>query len=170
MGILLAGMIVMTFTVLALGVFLFGYALWCTGLPRRTLIAHIVRHSLVVVGVWIVALGFVWLVTGCGYNPITALQSATRNQAVLAAGVDLPGILHTLPWNLWDLAMGTGWILFPLAILGLLRSWKQRGAHDLLTRTMILCLAMPIVLGLTGLFPVETSGCGTFSFRCFFFR
>ncbi len=155
MGAMVAGMLVVTFTVTTLALFLVAYAIFCTGLSTQSAIRRAAIHAAVAFGVLVVALAILWLLTG--YNVPAVFQTAYTNQHRIISAAHSPSIIHTAPFNLIDFALGTGWVSYPLALFGVRRAWVELGRNHRLTRTMLCAVAMPIVLAILGLYPTETS-------------
>lgn len=154
-GAIVAGMLVVTFTVTTLALFLIAYAIFCTGLPTQATIRRAAIHATTALGVLIVALAILWLLTG--YNVPAVFQTAYANQHRIISGAHSPSVIHTAPFNLIDFGLGTGWVSYPLALFGVRRAWVEFGREHRLTRTMLCAVAMPVVLAILGLYPTETS-------------
>jgi hypothetical protein len=154
-GLTLALMLVTTYTVLIIGAFLLAYTLLCTGLPTRDLFFRAVKHAAIAVGICAAALGMFWLVTG--YNTIDAFRSAWTNQQRLVLSEGSRRWPRTVPFDLWDFALGSAWVLIPLAVFGLHRAWRERGWNDLVVRGMACALGLPLLTALTALLPLETA-------------
>jgi hypothetical protein len=154
-GLTLALMLLTTYTVLIIGAFLLAYTLLCSSLPMRVLWRRVVKHAALAIGICAFALGIFWLVTG--YNTIDAFRSAWTNQQRLVLSEGSRRWPRTVPFDLWDFALGSAWVLIPLAVFGLHRGWRERGWNDRLVRLMACALGLPLLTALTALLPLETA-------------
>ena len=155
LGLALATMLLVTYTLLVLGAFMVGYALLCTGLPARRAFGRVAKHAVIAIACCATALAFFWLVTG--YNAVEAFHAAWINQHRLVSTDGARTWPRTIPFDLWDFALGSGWVIAPLAGFGLHRAWRTVGWSDRFVRILALCVAMPLLTALTGLLPLETA-------------
>ena len=81
---------------------------------------------------------------------LTALENQARHSATL--GRPWPA---TIPFDLLDFALGTGWLSFLLIGFGLAR-WRKR-AMEKLDWVVLLCLGQIVLVAVAGLIPTETA-------------
>jgi len=139
-----------TFNLVVLGVFVVGYAL----MTRRLKLAA--RQAAIAAVVVVIAYGLFWLWTG--YNPIRTLLTgvALHNQDMPATHRVWP---ETVPFDLTDFALGTGWISIVLVVFYFLnvrdrRHWPM----------VLLCLLQPVAVALAGVLQAETARVWIFMF------
>jgi hypothetical protein len=154
-GVTLALMLLVTYTVLIAGAFLLAYTVCCTGLSVRAAIDRAMKHAGIALGTCALLLGIFWLLTG--YNMVEAFRSAWVNQQRLVLTEGSRRWPRTIPFDLWDFALGTAWVLIPLAGFGLCRAWREPSWNDRLVRVMTCALALPLLTALTALLPLETA-------------
>lgn len=155
LGLTAGAMLIVSYTLLIVGAFMVGYALVCTSLPPRRAIARGARHAAIAIVICAAALCLFWMLTG--YNAPEAFHAALINQQRLVSADGGRTWPRTIPFDLWDFALGSGWVIIPLAGFGLQRAWRARGWKDPLVRILAMSLAMPLLTALTGLLPLETS-------------
>jgi hypothetical protein len=153
LGVVLSLMMLMTYTVLIIGGFLVAYVFLCMGPTRK--IERVAKHGAVAIGCCVLALGVFWLVTG--YSVPGAFQAALVNQHQLVMSDATRAWPRAVPFDLWDFALGSAWISFPLAGFGLYRAWRAHGWQDRFVRIMTIGLAVPLLTAATGLLPLETA-------------
>lgn len=104
-------------------------------------------------GVVVGAYALLWVFTG--YDPIATFQAAVVNQAAKAAALGRPWPV-TIPFDLLDFALGTGWLSFALAGFWIARRWGLRPWADL-DWWVAACLLQVLFVAVAGLIPVETA-------------
>ncbi len=145
----------LTYNLVVLGVFLLGYAalarMECPRIPGQ----RIWRQVAVAGVIFLAAYAALWVRTG--YHPVDSLRSALANQAgVLRPSLGRP-YPKTIPFDLWDFAMGSGWIGVWLAGFRLVstRGLPLRGRND---RTLTgLVLLQGLAVAVSGVLAVETA-------------
>jgi hypothetical protein len=144
-GLVFALICFQTFNLLMMGVFLAGYAglfAWNDS-KRWTLVARQVGFFLLGFAAFYAVL-WIW----CGYDPVQTLITGISNHSQ-----DMPGTHRTwprtVPFDLTDFALGTGWVCALLAIFYF--------ASGRSTRIVWLCVAQPIAVALVGLLQGETA-------------
>ncbi|HTW94455.1 MAG TPA: hypothetical protein VMD30_06670 [Tepidisphaeraceae bacterium] len=139
-----------TFNLLALGIFVIGYAI----LLRRPKLA--LRQASISAATVIAAYAILWLITG--YNPIRTLMTG-----IALHKLDMPATNRywpqTIPFDLTDFALGTGWIsIFLLAFFFLAprdrRHWP----------IVLLCLLQIVAVAVAGVLQGETARVWIFLF------
>lgn len=153
-GAVLAGVAFTSYGLLVLGAFALGYTvLFCARDPNRPARVFVaVRHAAIGLGTMACAYAVLHALTG--FDPFTTLVTAMENQARHAATLGRPWPV-TVPFDLLDFALGTGWLSFLLIGLGLAR---MRGrAPRQLDWVVLLCLGQVLLVALAGLIPTETS-------------
>ncbi|MGH9766843.1 MAG: hypothetical protein ACREAB_05345, partial [Blastocatellia bacterium] len=142
-----------SYTMLVLGLFLGGYTVLMGVSKRWRNIGHITQC--VVISLLVVALFYslLWYLTG--FNSASALMTAIDNQSKI-----LPDLARSYPrtifWDLFDFALGTGWISFLLAGLAVYRC----ACPVLLKRELqiiLLALSQILAVAVTGLLQTETA-------------
>lgn len=101
------------------------------------------------------ALLYIALYLGTGYDPWATFRAALENQALHSATLGRPWPATVL-FDLTDFAMGTGWMSFLLVAFWLARRWNERPVlySDWMVR---LALGQVLVIAVAGLIPVETA-------------
>jgi hypothetical protein len=115
LGLTLVATSFITFNVLVIGLFMLGLVPIARGLPLQRRIARASKHALVAVVSMFAALVLLFLLVG--YDPIATFRSAWANQHELLRlhAEDRPYPL-TIPFDLTDFALGSGWISVVLVI------------------------------------------------------
>jgi hypothetical protein len=150
-GALTAAILLVSFNVLVFGLFLAGYALLASG---RTM-SMIAKHAAVALSVCVVLCAVLWFATG--YNPIATFTSAWRNQHALLAEHANERPYPDTAWNdLFDFALGSGWISFLLAGYTI-AACVRAGWSDGRTRVMLLCASVPVFVAISALLASETA-------------
>ncbi|HTL30175.1 MAG TPA: hypothetical protein VL282_13175, partial [Tepidisphaeraceae bacterium] len=155
-GAVLAATLIVTFNVLVIGAFLAAFAIIGTELPPRRALARAAKHAAIAIGTCFILLTILWAMTG--YNALAVFQTAWQLQhRLLALNPGTRPYPWTVIFDLWDFALGCGWILFVLAIFGLVRSARGDGWSNSTTKVLFACAAMPLLVALTHLLPGETA-------------
>ena len=161
-GVLLAGVAFTSYGMLVLGAFALGYtALFCLGdaaRPARLSVAA--RHATIALAT--VACLYAVLYALTGFDPFATFAAAVENQANHSATLGRPWPA-TIPFDLLDFALGTGWLSYLLVGFGLWR-WRARSsssssgwALQKLDWVVVLCLGQIVLVAVGGLIPVETA-------------
>jgi hypothetical protein len=153
-GVVLSLATFMSYTLLTLGIFLGGYTLAAAargwGGCDFARAARRVFVSLLVVALFYAALRLL-----AGFDPIRTFTTALSNQSVALSVLKRP-YPRSVPWDLYDFALGTGWLGFLLASFRVGRQLGgERGGREL----CLSLLAVGQILGLaaSGLMQTETS-------------
>jgi hypothetical protein len=145
MGVVLAVVCLVTFSVLVVGFFCALYPL----VVRRTSVAKLCRRAALVFATAALTLAALWLVSG--YNAVATFQSAWANQhALLARYADQRPYPRTILFDLTDFGLGTGWISVPLAIFCCLGAKQHRAIA-------LLAVAQLVLVAVLGLLQAETA-------------
>jgi hypothetical protein len=104
----------------------------------------------------------IWLWSG--YNPLRTLLTGIRLH-----NLDMPATHRvwptTVPFDLTDFALGTGWVGAMLAIYWVFgAARKAQGANSTSFWIVMLCFAQLVAVALTGVLPGETARCWIFLF------
>lgn len=147
LGLMLALMLLITFSTLVLGVFMVGMIVITKTRPSVAL-----RQSGIAMVVMLIGLLLLWLILG--YNPVATFLSAWRHQHELlhtyAAQRPYP---MTIWFDLTDFALGSGWISVVIAAC-----WLMRGRHETPAKSMaILAVLQLLIVAGTGLLQSETA-------------
>jgi hypothetical protein len=153
-GAVLALATFFTYVLLVLGIFLLGYALWgLKGVPGWTWKA-LIRQSSVALAVLAGIYLTLWLVTG--FDVIATFREALRLQASIMNWITTGRRAwpRTIGFDLWDFALGAGWIPVLIAGYGLV-GYRQRGRTE--RAAMGLAVLQIVGVALTGLVASETA-------------
>jgi Dolichyl-phosphate-mannose-protein mannosyltransferase len=145
----------LTYNLVVLGVFLLGYAALARMEFPQVPVRRIGRQTAAAGLVFLAAYAVLWLRTG--YHPVDAFHSALANQTrVLLPSLDRP-YPKTVPFDLWDFALGCGWIGVVLAGVRLFstRGLPLRGRND---RTLTgLVVLQVLAVAVSGVLSAETA-------------
>jgi hypothetical protein len=149
-GFVAAAILVVSFNILVIGIFLFGYALIASERSPQT----IGKCATISLTSCICIVALFWLITG--YNPIATFISAWADQHKLLAQYKDQRPYPDTVWNdLFTFALGSGWISYLLAaycIVGCIRNgWNSRQ-----TRIVMLVIAQLVFLAGSALLASET--------------
>jgi hypothetical protein len=144
-GLALAGTLFVTYNLLVLGIFLGLLTL----LPFRRGTAQRVGLALATL-----AGAYLALYLATGYDPIASFQAALANQSRLAEIWQRP-YPRTIPWDLYDFLLGTGWIGGLLAAFYLVS--KARREEPERWRLALFAVLQIAGVALTGLLRTETA-------------
>jgi hypothetical protein len=137
-----------------LGIFLIGYAITLS--PCHP-VARSFRQSLLIVAVLFATYALLWLWSG--YNPIQTLLTGIKLHQR-----DMPATHRswplTVPFDLTDFALGTGWVCVLPAVYYLLGSARRDGRVSL----TLLCFAQLVAVAVSGLLAGETARVWIFMF------
>jgi len=153
-GIVLSLALIWSYSFLVLGVFLGGYTILIAAQrDHDDAIRRIAVYAAVGLSTVVVIYGLLWSLTG--FDPIatfrTALHDQSRNLRELARPYP-----RTIVWDLFDFALGTGWISVLLAVFAIDRS-RSRGLSGRERWLIALALAQIVAVALTGLLQTETA-------------
>lgn len=160
-GLLLAGTLFTSFHVLPIGVVLAGLAVFLVEGTWMHRLKQIGRLSLT--GLIACVFGLALLRFFAGYDVMSVFKAALENQhAIMAmhgeAGRPYPA---TIGWDLYDLALGTGFVPVLLAILFLFRRDPH---HHTLRKINAVGLTLLLFIAATALLPGETARVWNFLF------
>jgi len=154
-GLLASLTFLLTYNLVVLGVFLLGYAALARMEFPQLPVRRIGKQAAVAGLVFLAAYAVLWLRTG--YHPVDTFHSALANQTrVLLPSLGRP-YPKTIPFDLWDFALGCGWIGIVLAGARLFstRDLPLRGRND---RTLTGLVVLQIVaVAVSGLLAAETA-------------
>lgn len=153
-GVALAAASFTSYSLLVLGAFAFGYALlFCALDPRRPDRVSVVARQ-AAIGLATAAFLYAALHALTGFDPFATFATAVDNQMRHSATLGRPWPA-TIPFDLLDFALGTGWLSFLLTGFGLSRLWGR--SWQKLDWIVLLCLGQILVVAVGGLIPVETA-------------
>jgi hypothetical protein len=143
----------------ALAIFLMGYGLLKYLTDSRCGLSRILAHFAISVAVFAASYLLLWAVTG--FNPIATFRACVDQEHLIA--VILVNVYHyhhhglpgTILTDLYDFALGSGWISFVLAAFYFKPAAKGKSAAEI--RIAPLCVAQFVVVALIGLLPTETA-------------
>jgi hypothetical protein len=145
-----------TFNLLVLGLFLAGYAAahFCLT-PTPTTALRLIRLSTCAIGTFIALYTILFLTTG--YNPLATLHAGLINQHELERTFLKRPYPITIPFDILDFLLGTGWIAtvaigFYLHRQISSRHWRSPG---FIITTLV--IGQILILAATGLLTVETA-------------
>jgi hypothetical protein len=154
LGVVLGATLFITFNILVIGAFMVA-VIFVVPPAGRTIGGRLgvaAKHAGTAAGVTLAVLGLFWL--AIGYDVIATFQSAWRNQHMqLARYADSRPYPMTVPFDLTDFALGSGWISAALVMCYFLTPWRDR-RHDRFVWTV---LALFALVAVTGLLPGETA-------------
>jgi hypothetical protein len=153
-GAALAAACFVTFNLLVLGVFLGGYAVVRGWEGKRAGWIRVARMAAVGVATFCGIYAVAWAATG--YNPAAVLRSAMANQRQLEAVMDRP-YPWTVPFDLLDFALGSGWVGIVLAGGYLWGQVRRREGDGRGLRLTLLVGAQLVAVAVSGMLAVETA-------------
>ena len=112
------------------------------------------RLSLVGIAVGTCALAYVVLWLATHFDPISAFRTAISLQTALLAGLHRP-YPGTIPFDLLDFALGSGWV--PVVLAAFWLAARARNEPATTRATALAFLATPFLVALTGLLQSETA-------------
>ena len=144
LGAVVAFTCFVTFNVLVIGLFMLGLAA-VVARPRV-----VMKHGLIALGSALVFLAILW--PAIGYDPIATFRSAWHNQhALLAAHADQRPYPATILFDLYDFALGSGFISV------LLVGYYFDGRRDARRAIVWLAVAQLVAVAGLGLLQMETA-------------
>jgi len=147
-GVALSVSLFFSFSLLVVGAVVVGASIFRP--HKRTLAAASIALAVVVV-----IYGLLWL--GTGYDPIATFRSALTNQRALEASFRIPRPYpQTIPSDIQDFMLGSGWISLAVVIMwGLSERRSNEGSMG--RRDILVGLAAIGIVAATGLLACETS-------------
>lgn len=140
MGAALCAVLFVTFNVLVIGAFLL--------LLSIPISKNLVRQAAVTIGTCAMGCLLMWMLTG--YDPIATFVSAWKNQhALLARYAHERPYPATILFDLYDFALGAGWIGLGLAVCALVNPAARR--------LVLMCFGQFILVAILGLLQSETA-------------
>lgn len=154
-GLILSLICLISYSLLVLGIFLLLYSLRQLVLDPRTYMTRLVVHTGIGVGTFLITQLMFGLITG--FDPVATFRTALDNQAQLETLFKRPYPL-TIPFDLADFALGSGWISFLLAGYYVARARNSDATkphHDLWTT--VFGFTQFVGVAISGLLAVETA-------------
>jgi hypothetical protein len=111
---------------------------------------HVARQAAIVIAAIVLFYGVLYLVTG--YDPVATLREAWRHQNINLKDLKRPWP-DTIPSDLTNFMIGFGWL--PLLVLISFASAFQ--SHRRHIPLVLMCLAQPVLVAVTGLLQSETT-------------
>jgi hypothetical protein len=143
-----------SYSLLVLGIFLLLYSLLWLGEDPRADAPKLFGYTVAALAVFIAGYGVFWILTG--FNAVATFRAAIANQTKLALIFDRP-YPETIPFDLADFALGTGWISFLIVAFFIARQLTAtRMANGALAFTVI-SLVQFVTVAATGLLAAETA-------------
>ncbi len=151
-GAALAATCVITFNALVIGIFMIGLVFFARrDRPMAQRVAAAARHSFVVLVAATLFLGVLWL--SIGYDPIATFRSAWNNQHdLLRRHADQRPYPATILFDLYDFALGSGWMSFAIVAFFFITS-RDRTHRPLAWLAVIQLVAVAAL----GLLQIETA-------------
>lgn len=152
-GLVLSVAIFWSYTMLTLGLFLGGYSVLAIVNQRGKNLGFVARCVAVSLGVVILCYGGLWLATG--FDPLRTFTTAVEIQSKILLELGRP-YPQTIFWDLYDFALGTGWISYPLAGFALLQRLRpMEWTREL--QLSLLAVGQIVAVALTGLLQAEVA-------------
>jgi hypothetical protein len=129
-------------------------------------LARIFRHFLTSLGTFVACYLIFWVFTG--FNALATFQACNRQVNILwnylEAAQHMPhhALPGTIPADLYDFALGSGWISYLLILLYLTSNAGQRSTPQ--SRIAWLCVIQFVMVALTGMLQTEASRVWLFMF------
>jgi hypothetical protein len=117
------------------------------------------KHFVISLGTSAVCYLILWLITG--FDPIATLRECARQVNVIwdtlytVYGLPRHHLPETIPADLYDFALGSGWISYVLVICYFMSACKNKGTVEFWIA--LLCVAQFVVIALIGLLQTEAS-------------
>ncbi|HVT89750.1 MAG TPA: hypothetical protein VHD56_12920 [Tepidisphaeraceae bacterium] len=159
LGATLGLILVITYNILVIGVFMMAVALVTGDWSRSRRMERIAKHATIAAGTTISML--VILRFALGFHPIQTFTAAWTIQRRLLA--EHPGERpwpQTIPFDLTDFALGSAWVSYLLAIYYFAGPKRQTVPNDQPPSqwmVAILAILQLVIVALTGLLPLETA-------------
>jgi hypothetical protein len=158
LGAALAVTCIITFNVLVIGMFMAAYPLVVLlDRPMRQRALLMIRHGAIAAVVWLALLGLARL--AIGYDALGTFQSAWKNQHELLERYAHTRLYpQTIPFDLSDFALGSGWVSALLVIFYFAGRARQPDEEPRWrVRLGILCIAQLVAVAVSGLLQLETA-------------
>lgn len=153
-GVFLAVATFMAYNLLVLGALLALYSLaWLLRAQGRHAV-RLVVHVIAALAVVLMAYSALWLTTR--YDPVATFRAALANQARLLEVVQRP-YPATILFDLWDFALGVGWLPVGLAAATLASRMRRGWTSDRTTWAVVLVALQLAIVAVTALLPGETA-------------
>ncbi|HSV13996.1 MAG TPA: hypothetical protein VLI90_07025, partial [Tepidisphaeraceae bacterium] len=146
-GLVLAACCFCAFNVLVLGAFFGGLTL--LQIRRGARWGWAINCAVAGVVAFVLFWFALWLTTG--FDIIATFKQALHQQALFEQVARRP-YPQSIPWDVYDFLLGSGWISAVLIAIGW-RAWKRQGY----TALVLLCLAQPLLVALLKLLQTETA-------------
>jgi len=150
-GVALSAAIFWSYSLLLLGIFLAAYTIVGLTVDRATGPGWVLTCAAVAVLVVFAVYGTVWL--AFGFDAVGTFRAAVANQARLLPPLHRP-YPQTIFWDLFDFALGTGWVSALLVGFWLHRSARRAGRDRLIA---LLALGQIASVAIVGLLQTETA-------------
>jgi hypothetical protein len=127
---------------------------------------RILRHFVISVGSFAAFFVVLWMATG--FNPVTTLAACAHQVNVIwhilntVYGMPQHHLPGTIPADLYDFALGSGWISYALVCFYLVTPAKDASRQNY--RITVLCVAQFVIIALIGLLQTEASRVWLFLF------
>ncbi len=153
LGVTLALTGAVSFNVLVIGLFMAAYPLFVLEGPLKQRMLRTAPLGAIAVATAAVLLLILQKITG--YDAFSTFASAWRNQQILLETYGHTRLYpQTIPFDLTDFALGSGWVSVAVIVLLLL---NRRATDSRQFRIVLLCLAQPVAVAITGLLQLETA-------------
>jgi len=140
-----------SYSLLLLGLFLAAYTLAGLATDRATRLGSVAAYAAGAVLIVCASYAVLWLATG--FDAVGTFRAAVANQARLLPALRRP-YPQTIFWDLFDFALGTGWISGLLVVFWLHRSALGTGRSRLIA---FLALGQIAAVAIIGLLQTETA-------------
>lgn len=152
-GLVLSMAVFWSYTMLTLGVFLGGYSVVTIINKRGRNVGFVARCVAISLGVVVLCYGGLWLATG--FNPLRTFAMAVEIQSKLLPDLKRP-YPQTIFWDLYDFALGTGWISYPLVGFALLQRMRPV-VWTWELQVSLLAVGQVVAVAATGLLQAEVA-------------
>jgi len=142
-----------------LPIFLGGFALLQCLTDRRCGLSRIFRHFLISLAAFVGCEFAFWALVG--FNPIATFRACVEQERFIAKFlIDVyhfhhHGLPGTIPTDLYDFALGSGWISFVLVVFYFKSAVKEGLTSEV--RIALVCVAQFVLLAISGLLATETA-------------
>jgi hypothetical protein len=169
LGVVYAGIAFLTYLPGVLAFFLIGYAWLLRERNPGKWVQTPLKHALTAMACFVLFYLALWEATG--FNAIATFRSCLHQVDVVWAeleSVGVPGrhLPWTIPADLYDFALGSGWMSFVLAIFyfktAAQRGSDRSGSDQWQVRIALLCIGQILFVAFTGLIQGETARLWTF--------
>jgi hypothetical protein len=157
-GLLYAAAILVTYLPAVLVIFLGGFSLWKLATDRAFTLRRILGHAMIAAAGFLGFYVVLWLATQ--FNPIATFRVCVAMQQKNMQWLEPRGFGRHLPgtilWDLYDFALGSGWISFIL-LGSSLASRLPRELPSPRLRIALLCIGQFLLVAIAGLIQCETA-------------